>query len=218
MIAANLQVVDVFMLVGNITPIALYFLILGLVNSHARPYLVTSRSDFIALSIALLPVLLWPLPVVAAARAWWALAAGLWTAGLLFFRFLPGPNAGFVIYNISEARCLRILEEALARIGLHGCWDGHSWRSSRDNVRIHIRKFSLLRNVSINVEAAPRDAGLLVTELGAELARGLRSVAQLPSTMGACLVVIGVGLLIVPMWAVGRHIRDIVDAMSHLFG
>ena len=36
--------------------------------------------------------------------------------------------------------------------------------------------------------------------------------------MGACLVMLGVGLMIIPMWMVSRHIDDLVDAMSHLFG
>jgi hypothetical protein len=36
--------------------------------------------------------------------------------------------------------------------------------------------------------------------------------------MGACLVVLGVGLLIIPMWMVGRNIDALVDAMSWLFG
>ena len=35
---------------------------------------------------------------------------------------------------------------------------------------------------------------------------------------GACLVILGVGLMILPMWTVGRHIDDLVDAMSYLFG
>ena len=65
MLANGYQVVDVLMLVGNVAPVAIYFLTLGLVNSHSRPYLTTSRSDFLSLTIVLIPLFLWPLPGLA---------------------------------------------------------------------------------------------------------------------------------------------------------
>jgi hypothetical protein len=80
-----------------------------------------------------------------------------------------------------------------------------------------LHSFGLLRNVSIAVDTQPPDDAL-VDELSRGLAARIRKVAQLPSTMGACLVLLGIGLLVVPMWMVGRHIHDLVDAMSHLFG
>ena len=51
-----------------------------------------------------------------------------------------------------------------------------------------------------------------------EVDRRLGCVAQLPSAMGAGLVLVGLGLMILPMWMMGRHIDDLVDAMLHLFG
>lgn len=215
---ANLQVVDVLMLVGNIAPIAVYFLCLGLVNSHARPCLVSSRSDFISLSIALVPVLLWPLPVLAGARAWWLLAAGLLCAAVVFWKFLPAAGGGFVIYNISESRFTRVLEEAFRRMGLVGAWEGPIWQAADSDLRVTIRKFALLRNVTLSIEADSPSGRRQASTLEARVRSGLACVNQLPSTMGACLVLIGVGLLIVPMWTFGRHIQDIVDAMSHILG
>jgi len=43
-------------------------------------------------------------------------------------------------------------------------------------------------------------------------------VEQLPSTTGACLLLVGVALLTLPIWMMGRHIQDVVEAMVHLFG
>jgi hypothetical protein len=216
MLAGSLQAVDVLMLVGNVAPIALYFLVLGLVNSHSRPCLITARSDFIALTSALLPVLLWPLPALAGGYLWWMLAGGFLVTGTLFFLLLPGADSGFVIYNISEARAERLLAESLGRLGLAGHWEGAAWRSACGRMTVHLRKFGLLRNVTVAIEGSPPPA--FAGELAGELERRLRGVAQLPSSMGACLVMVGVGLLILPMWMVGRHIQDLVDAMSHLLG
>jgi len=209
-------IVDVMMMVVNVAPIALYFLILGLVNSHARPCLITSRSDFIALTIALAPVLMWPVPSFLQAGAPWPLLAGLVVAIVGFFLLLPASNAGFVIYNISEARCMRLLGDALTAMGLRGRWDGNAWRGERGSPCFHLSKIALLRNVTIHIEA--QDAEVIAGRLHAELTERLKTVSQLPSAMGACLVVIGSAIMLVPMWMVGTHIDDFVDAMGHLFG
>jgi hypothetical protein len=74
-----------------------------------------------------------------------------------------------------------------------------------------------LRNVSLNIETCDDPAHFAVN-LEAQLTSRFTQIAQLPSSMGACLVLLGVMLMILPMWMVGRHIHDLVDAMSHLFG
>lgn len=218
MLAGNYQVVDVLMLVGSTAPVALYFLVLGLVNSHRRPYLISSRADFIALTSVLVPVLLWPVPTLARAGLMWLLLVGLALAAVLFVWMLVTAGEGFVIYNVSEGRCVRLLEESLRRLGLTGRWRGRTWRADSGNVTIHLRGFSLLRNVTLHIDVQAGDHAHTVRRLGAELDRRLASVAQLPSTMGACLVTIGIALMILPMWMVGRHIHNLVDAVSYLFG
>jgi len=218
MLAGNYQVVDVLMLVGNTAPIALYFLVLGLVNSHSRPYLISSRADFLTLTCVLTPVLLWPVPHFITLGLTWLLAVGLLLVAVVFIWMFVTTGAGFVIYNVAEARCIRLLEESLRRLGHTGRWNGQNWQADSGAFTIHIRKFALLRNVSIHIEIHTQEAGQLVRTLGTELDRRLASVAQLPSTMGACLVLIGVSLMILPMWMVGRHIHDLVDAVSYLFG
>ena len=218
MFAGDYQVVDVLMLVGNVAPIALYFLVLGLVNSHARPYLTTCRADFVTLTCVLTPVLFWPLPAFIRSGAMPLFIIGLFLAAALFVWLLMTTGTGFVIYNVSQAHCVKVLEEALHALGLSGRWTGDTWRDDAGRITIHLRKFTLLRNVTLHVETHdPQVAGRL-PELGTDLSQRLEAVAQLPSTTGACLVLIGVALMILPMWMVGRHIHDIVDAMTNIFG
>jgi len=218
MLTGDYQVVDVLMLVGNVLPLSIYFLVLGLVNSHSRPYLTTSRADFIALTCALAPVLLWPVPAFARGGMIWLLVAGLAVAGALFVHLLLSMGHGLVIYNISEARAARLLEESLRALGLDGRWVDRTWESSEGDLRIHLRRFALLRNVTLHIDATAPRAADLTSALGGELHRRLATVAQLPSTMGACLVLLGVTLMILPLWTAGRHIHDVVEAVSHLFG
>ena len=144
--------------------------------------------------------------------------AGFVCAGIVFLRMLPGSGAGFVIYNISESRCRRLLADSIGQLGLQGHWQGHLWHGSGGRMTISVRGFALLRNVTVHIESADHHDRTEVDALYAQLDSRLRSISQLPSTMGACLVVLGVGLLIIPMWMVGRNIDALVDAMSRLFG
>jgi len=218
MFAEAYRVSDVLMLVGNLFPLALYFLVLGLVNSHARPRLISSRADFLALSSALGPLLLWPLPWLAASGQWWPLLFGASLAIGLFAWLLPRRDAGFVVYNVAAPICEQFVRQALRRIPLDGQWDGAAWHAVNGEVSIYLRRFGLLRNVAVHVEARSSQTRWVADALADDLQRRFQAVAQLPSPMGACLVVMGLGLMILPMWMVGRHIHDIVDAMSHIFG
>lgn len=212
--------VDVLMFVANLAPMALYFLALGLVNSHSRPYLITCRSDFLLLTCVLMPLMIWPVPALVGSGGWWALGGACVVFAAGFLRLLPGPHTGFVVYNVSEAQCIRMLREAISRLGWSGQWDagGSIWRSERDDLVIKLSKLAPLRNVTLQVQVRTPADFSRVADLGRVLHERLSNVQQLPSTMGAALVVIGVALLILPMWMVGRHIDDMVDAMSHLFG
>lgn len=218
MLADNYQVVDVLMLVGNIVPIALYFLILGLVNSHSRPCLITSRSDFLTLTCVLLPVLLWPVPEFVRGRMYGPLAGLLLLAIVIFYYMLPKRNAGFVIYNISRRRCADLLDQALTRLHLTGRMNDDVWLADDGSLRIELREFSLLRNVAIHFEPTDAECELLVPVIGHEIDRRLSTISQLPTNMSAGMVLAGVTLLILPMWMVSRHVDDLVDAMLHLFG
>jgi hypothetical protein len=219
MLADGYQVADVLMLVGNIAPIALYFLTLGLINSHARPWIITSRADFLLLSGVLAPLMFWPVPMLSRLGSWWALAAGGGLAAMLFVWLLRKAGDGLVIYNISEARCARLVEQSLHRLGWVGRWEGDlCWQERDDGMRLSLRSFLLLRNVSLHVENLAAADRPRVDALADQLEREAASIAQLPSTMGSALVMVGLTLLLVPLWMVGRHIQDLVDAMTHLLG
>lgn len=218
MLADQYHVVDVLMLVGNLVPIALYFLILGLVNSHARPCLITSRTDFLVLTSVLVPVLLWPVPELVRGRLYLPLLGILLFAGYLFYYLLPSRDAGYVVYNLSRTQCRRLVEQALRRLGYSGQWQGSTWQADNAPLTIELREFSLLSNVSLHFESGDATSRSRIGAIGAELDRRLQAVRRLPSNMGVGLVVAGITLLILPMWMVGRHIHDLVDAMFHLFG
>jgi len=202
--------------VALVAPIAIYFLFLGLVNSHSRPCLVSSRADFTSLTIVMLPLLIAPMPALARASMWWLLALEIVLAGWAFFAILPGRLDGWVIYNISAVRCRATIDAALQELGWSGRWAGDTWRGGPGE--LHLTSLPLLRNVTVHVQLNGGGAAGHVADLDRTLQRRLMRVEQLPSTTGACLLLVGVALLTLPIWMMGRHIQDVVEAMVHLFG
>ncbi|MFQ5411660.1 MAG: hypothetical protein ACE5EC_05160, partial [Phycisphaerae bacterium] len=112
----------------------------------------------------------------------------------------------------------RLLQESIRSLGWAGYWSDRSWQAEGWEMAIHVRGFALLRNVTFHIEPTSEDNTVRTAALQAEIERRFSAVSQLPSPIGACLVLLGAGLLIIPMWMVSRHIDDLVDAMSHLFG
>jgi hypothetical protein len=211
------EAVFLLRLLINVAPVAVYFLTMGLVNTQSRPRLVSGRSDFIALTLVFVPVLVWPVPILVQYHLWWVLATGILVGGFVFWMLLPPPWGNWVIYNITERRCRRLLDEALGRLGLSAHHDPGGLTVESADLRIDLSSFGLLNNVTLYfspIRGARNES--LLGRIRHELGLGLEGVALLPSATGACLVMVGVGLLIVPLWMMSRHMDAIVEIVSRL--
>ncbi len=212
------QAVFLLRLVINVAPVAVYFLALGLVNTQSRPKLVSGRSDFIALTLVFVPVLVWPVPLLIRYELWWVVAAAMFVGGGVFWWLLPEAHSNWVVYNISERRCRRMLIDALARMGLGASEDDLGMTVDAQNLRIDLNGFGLLNNVSVYLRPTAGDLDTaLLGRLRREFDGQLEGLSLLPSPTGACLVVLGVGLLIVPLWMMSQHMSAIVEIVSRLF-
>lgn len=211
------QAVFFLRVVINIAPVAVYFLILGLVNTQAKPRMISGRSDFVTLTLVFVPVLVWPVPVLVQRELWWVVAAGLCGGGAVFWSLLPERLSNWVIYNISEQRCRRMLRNALARMGLSPDEDELGLSVGPKNLRIDLSGFGMLNNVTVYFRPThgQLDQALLI-RLRKEFSDQLDTVSLLPSPTGACLVMLGVSLLIVPLWMMSRHMDAIVEVVSRL--
>lgn len=202
----------------NIAPIGIYFLIIGLVNSHARPLRLSSRADFVALTSVLAPFVIWPIPALAAARQWVLLVGGLVLAAIVFLRLLPRPHAGWVIYNISEGRWRSAFDAAARAAGVIGRWNGRTWRDAAGGLTLSYTTFSQLRNVSVQIHGEGRVVAPLAERIGARLDAQFERMEQLPSASGALLLVVGILVTLFPVWLLGRHAQDVAQAVARLFG
>jgi len=211
------QALFLLRLVINVAPVAIYFLAIGLLNTQSRPSLVSGRSDFITLTLVFVPVVVWPVPILIQYGLWWLLVLGLLAAGVVFWTLLPPQWGHWVVYNISERRCRWFMEEALERCGLSARADDTGFVVLGANMRIDLSAFGLLNNVTLYFRPIHGRLDIaLMQRIRHEFAAQLENVSLLPSATGACLVMVGVSLLIVPLWMMSRHMDVIVQIVSRL--
>ncbi len=197
-------------------PVAVYFLILGLVNSRAHPCLVSTRTDFALLVFAFGPLIVMPLWVLAA-HGMHVLMGGLaLSLMVIFFGLLP-KHHNWVIYNCGPGQCRRLLSQSCRRLGWHADW-GNEGGLEIPSVALHVHPSALplLRSVSLHIAITTSGQRIAADRLIDELNEEIRQETMLPSSTGISLVILGAALLGLPMWYLFRNIHAIVDAVGRI--
>lgn len=192
-------------------PVAVYFLLLGLLNSRSRPQLLSGRQDFTILIVALSP--LFVLPVLrcwglSAVTALGAIAAVAAAAVLL------GPRGNtWVIYNLPSRQARQALARALESLGLgfHDCPDGVGLDDGRGQIRLG--SFSLLRNTSVRLTADDPD---LAARLELALARTLADCRVETSPMAMALLLVATAMLVAPLALMAHQAPELVRQLTNL--
>ena len=127
------QVIFALKVVLAVGPLALYFLALGLVNSQARPCIVSARSDFSLLAIAVVPVVATPVLILIEHGQMVTAAGVVLGLAVAFLSLLPKAGGSWVVYNCSPAQCRRLVRQACQALG----WsldqtDGDHWSDVRE--------------------------------------------------------------------------------------
>ena len=213
------QVIVVLKVVLLVAPPAMYFVVLGLLNSQPTPRLVDARRDFLVLTAALGPVLLAAVPGVVRSGYGWLLVPAFAAVALVMRTLMPSVDGGWVIYNLSGRR---------ARVLLERCFRELAWAyrdGDRDGVlevpgrglSIRLSPLPVLRNVTCHL-AFTADAARAQTTaaLRARLTEALNRQQQLPSLAGSSLLLVGVGMMILPLWMMTRHSDAIAEVVSRL--
>lgn len=207
-------------LVGSLTPIALYFLSLGIVNSTPKPRLVSARTDFLMLTAAAAPIpLMWSAPIILTQQVPFLAIGACVLLAAIFARLLPAANSGFVIYNISPEQWRPLVEPVLQRLGFRRIsFDGTDWEHGECGVQLKMSRMQALRNSSIHIEGPVSERKKIAELLASELPGRLNEIEQLPSIVGMALVLTGSAMMLLPMWIASRPGRELADALVNLFG
>lgn len=222
-VESNDQAIFVLKVILALGPLAMYFLGLGLVNSQARPSLLSERRDFTLLAVVFIPIITLPLGALLAASYFSLVSGAVAVVGLMYFSLLPSRDQGWVVYNCSPAQCRRLLQQSCKTLGWPGQWCSAGDQLLIQSVRLVITQNALpwLRSVTIRIEPTSSDVPpehaathrrAFVEALGHEIA----DEAMLPSPAGASLVLIGTLLLTLPMWYFFQHFDAIVDVVKRI--
>jgi hypothetical protein len=221
---------DPFRLCLALGPVAMYLLLLGMVNLSRRPLLVSGVRDAAALALAVSGlVVVGPIelffPFEAAVRFGphvWLLLMALYAMGMVLVLLLLRPR--LVIYNLSADKLRPILAEVVDRLDPDARWAGDSLVLPGLGVQLYLDNFVALRSTSLcsaGGNQSQQGWRRLETALGGalgreEVARNLRG-----------LILLGVGLLIVAgivmaiaqnPQAVAQSLLDIARALLKMVG
>ena len=211
MIAASAAVVMVpESLVTIVMAVAVYFLILGLLNSRKSPQLLTGPEDSLLLigSVCLLGV---PLLISRLGMAGLLVAVCLAAAGAIACIILSRPRT-WVIYNLRAAAADALVGEALSSMGRSFVKDSRQFLLS-DGTCVEVSCFALLRSVSIRIRGGDQQ---LRRQFGIQLAKttAMKSVETSPGAMA--LLLVAMAMLIAPLTLAVQRAGEIVRLISDL--
>jgi len=208
-------------LAAIVLPVALYFLVLGLLNSRKHPQLLTSRQDFVLLMMALSPLVL--VPALGVLHGGWGVAVAAGVLGGLGTLLLTDPFGGrWVIYNVPPEQAVGMMERCLSHLGVHArpTATGLEFTEPRADqsagetrVVLEIRPFPLLRNVSLHLRnASPR----FTRQFREELSRQLTAMEPPITPMAMGLLIVATAMMIAPLAMVVQKAPDLVRLLTDL--
>ncbi len=202
-------------------PLAVYFLLLGMINLSARPFLTTGARDTAALGVGIAgfvvagPMELF-LPESAAVQfgPWvWALLLAFYGLCLTLFVLLMKPR--FVIYNTTVDQLRPILAEVVKELDDDARWAGDSLVLPKLDVQLHVEQYTPLRNVQL-VASGSRQNYNGWRHLEIKLSRALRKSTSARNPYGLFLVSCGLVLwATVAVWLLSNP-ADVAQSLGEM--
>jgi hypothetical protein len=202
-------------------PLAVYLLLLGMINLSRRPFVTTGARDMSALGIAISGlVIVGPMELfLPGAAAWppvwlvWLLCLVLYSLCVTLVVMLLRPR--IVIYNISAERLRPILADVVAGLDKEARWAGDCLVLPSMGVQLHVEPMGPFKNAQL-VGAGPQQnlAGWRKLEL--TLARVLRENASTRNAYGLVLLVVGVLAVGVITFLMVRDTQSIAHGLREM--
>ncbi|MDY7011698.1 MAG: hypothetical protein SVV80_13255 [Planctomycetota bacterium] len=196
-----------------VAPVAIYFLLLGLLNSQPNPQMLSARSDFILLNAAFAPVFCVPVLNYFGASVW---TAPVVIGAMLILALVLAPRraSNWVVYNITLPVALRAAERALSTMGESFERRDRSLLLKRKYLVLKFSSMPLLRNVSISVEG--NDATDFGKKFEGLLAAQLAGVSTVATPMAVTFLLIATTMLITPVGLLADRMPEMVRIITDL--
>ena len=196
--AATIHGDSAVLLATMVAPVAVYFLILGVLNSRRRPVLISARSDFLLLGGALSPLCIYPAMQLAGV-SWILLAfsAAILTSVTLYIMPRRG---GFVIYNLPSAKARSVIGQVLSEL------------TGRADL-VQITGFAQLRNTTVRLVGPDKQFSQAFEQA---LADRLADMPVEASAMATGLLLVATGMLAAPLSLMAHRTVQIVRILGDL--
>lgn len=195
-------------------PVAIYFLVLGLVNSQHKPQMLSGRLDFALLITALAPLVI--VPMLAWLGLSWSSVLGVLggTIGLVLAA-APRPNCSWVIYNISQKNALRAIRRSLERTDIWFVQRGGVFEL-RGGCRLCVTSLPLLRNVTIKLVGPKADQGPALGDVARELNDRITRIEAVPSPLAVSFVLVSTTVIVAPLALMADRMPEMVRLVGEL--
>jgi hypothetical protein len=199
-------------------PLAIYLLLLGMLNLSRRPWLVTGGRDAFALGLAVSGlVIVGPMelffPVMAAndyGPFVWGLLVALYLMSLVLLLLMLRPR--LVIYNISLEELRPILAQLMVEMDPEARWAGESAAMPNLGVQLRMEPVASMRNVSL-LANGPRQEPAGWRRLEQELGVALRQVEVARNPRAVSLILTAMLLIGLMAYAVTRDPQSVAHAL-----
>lgn len=202
-------------------PLAVYLLLMGVINLLSRPFVTTGARDSAAVGIAVTGLMIvGPIelffPEGAAVRfgAWvWLLLIAFYGLCVAFAVLLMRPR--IVVYNTSMEQLRPILASTVAQLDSKARWTGDSLLIPSLNVHLHLEGFSFLRNVHL-VAVGHRQSYDGWRKLEQILRESLRPIRTFPSVLGMLLATVAIGVSLGTWYWLASDQAAVVAALNEM--
>jgi hypothetical protein len=198
-------------LMAVILPLAVYFLIVGLLNSRSRPQVLTGGEDSLLLAGAM-SALFWPavvvnfgVPVLAA-----ILAGGVALAGVCLALHRP---RSWVIYNLPADQVEHLLGPLLTALGASRGSHAGEWHFA-SGASVILDRFPLFRNVSIRFRGEDES---LRKRLEAAILTAMTTARTDTTPLAMMLLLLAVVMLACPLMIIAPQADEIARHIAELF-
>ena len=210
MVLASEQL-DVSLRIAAVTaPVAIYFLVLGLLNSRRTPQVLTGRQDFILMIAALLPAILLPGLEWAGLSLGWSVGVTAVLVAAIALVAPRGPN--WVVYNLPLDQARDAVAETLRAMDLSFTRTEEGFSIDQPAAKVRLGGFALLRNVSIRLEG-DHD---LARRFETQFARTLGASSAQTTPMAMALLLVATGMLVTPLALLAHRVPEIVRILTDL--
>ena len=184
----------------SLTPLAVYFFVLGLINLSRRPLVTTGARDIAALGVAISGLIMaGPMDLFLPEAATNRYGGSVWILLLVFYALCLAlivltMRPRLVIYNASPEQLRSILAEVVAKLDNEARWAGDSLVLPQLGVQLAVESVGFLRNAQL-VASGPPQAYAGWKKLEEELVHVLRETKTTPKMHGWGFVLVAIIML-----------------------